>query len=91
MRREILSAEMLLRGRISWRQHGSDRRSGEDEPRSHRRYFEGKDAIIIVVCERRFSGFEHLLAELDKGFPTIDDRISQFSWWIDPIPAFATS
>ena len=51
------------------------------------RYFEGKDAIIIALCERRFSGFEHLLAGLDKGSPTIDDWISQFSWWIDPIRA----
>ncbi|WP_395395959.1 TetR/AcrR family transcriptional regulator (plasmid) [Novosphingobium sp. BL-8A] len=51
------------------------------------RYFDGKDAIIIALCQRRFSGFEELLAELDSGKPTIDDWISQFSWWIDPIRA----
>lgn len=51
------------------------------------RYFESKDAIIIALCERRFSGFEQLLAGVEAGATAIDDWISQFSWWIDPIRA----
>lgn len=53
------------------------------------RYFESKDAIIIALCERRFSGFEDLLAATEndrRSNPNglIDAWISQFAWWIDP-------
>lgn len=54
-------------------------------------YFESKDAIIIALCDRRFSGFERLLlaAEQDAADPAsfIDAWIAQFTWWIDPIRA----
>lgn len=52
-------------------------------------YFESKDAIIIALSERRFAGFEELLAAIE-GSPAlgasglIDAWISQFAWWIDP-------
>lgn len=53
------------------------------------RYFESKDAIIIGLCERRFAGFEELLAAIDdndspKPAGLVDACISQFAWWIDP-------
>ncbi|WP_052223700.1 TetR/AcrR family transcriptional regulator [Novosphingobium malaysiense] len=52
-------------------------------------YFENKEAIIIALCERRFSGFEALLAAAEQGGQTasasfVDAWISQFAWWIDP-------
>ena len=52
-------------------------------------YFESKEAIIIALCERRFSGFEDLLVAAEKGGPAasasfVDAWISQFKWWIDP-------
>lgn len=54
-------------------------------------YFESKDAIIIALCERRFSGFERLLeaAEQDRPDPVsfVDAWVAQFAWWIDPIRA----
>ncbi|HEX7930196.1 MAG TPA: TetR/AcrR family transcriptional regulator [Sphingomicrobium sp.] len=54
-------------------------------------YFESKDAVIIALCERRFSGFERLLeaAEHDARDPAafVDAWIAQFTWWIDPIRA----
>ncbi|MCB2078845.1 MAG: TetR/AcrR family transcriptional regulator [Novosphingobium sp.] len=52
-------------------------------------YFESKDAIIIALCERRFSGFADLLAVAEQSdHPAstsfVDAWISQFAWWIDP-------
>ena len=52
-------------------------------------YFESKEAIIIALCERRFSGFEDLLVAAEKGDHAasasfVDAWISQFTWWIDP-------
>lgn len=55
-------------------------------------YFENKEAIIIALCERRFSGFEHLLLAAEQDHQSaassfVDAWISQFDWWIDPIRA----
>lgn len=54
-------------------------------------YFDSKDAMIIALCERRFSGFELLLeaAEEDKpgSVALVDAWIAQFAWWIDPVRA----
>jgi AcrR family transcriptional regulator len=54
-------------------------------------YFASKDAIIIALCERRFSGFERLLmtAEQDAADSAsfVDAWIAQFTWWIDPVRA----
>ena len=54
-------------------------------------YFESKDAIIIALCERRFSGFERLLEAPEQDTPDsaafVDAWIAQFSWWLDPIRA----
>ena len=52
-------------------------------------YFEGKEAIIIALCERRFEGFENLLAAAEASDRTdteayLDEWVSQFAWWIDP-------
>ncbi len=52
-------------------------------------YFESKDAIIVALCERRFSGFEELLEAAERGahdasVSFVDAWISQFAWWIDP-------
>jgi len=54
--------------------------------------FENKDAIIIALCERRFSGFERLLLSAEEGHGPaaasfVDAWIAQFAWWIDPIRA----
>jgi AcrR family transcriptional regulator len=58
-------------------------------------YFENKDAVIIALCERRFSGFEQLLlaAEQAPGDPAflVDNWIAQFAWWIDPLRAPLTT
>lgn len=55
-------------------------------------YFENKEAIIIALCERRFSDFERLL--LASGQERGSDRsslveawTSQFGWWIEPVRA----
>lgn len=54
-------------------------------------YFANKDAIIIALCERRFSGFEGLLADAERdnsdAATLIDAWIAQFAWWIDPARA----
>lgn len=55
-------------------------------------YFASKDAIIIALCERRFSGFERLLLATEQDCQStpslfVDAWISQFDWWIDPIRA----
>jgi AcrR family transcriptional regulator len=54
-------------------------------------YFESKDAIIIALCERRFSGFERLLETAGHESPDpasfVDAWIAQFTWWIDPVRA----
>lgn len=54
-------------------------------------YFENKDAIIIALCERRFSGFEQLLLAAEQDAPDaasfVEAWIAQFTWWIDPIRA----
>ncbi|HEX7929432.1 MAG TPA: TetR/AcrR family transcriptional regulator [Sphingomicrobium sp.] len=58
-------------------------------------YFESKDAVIIALCERRFSGFEALLEAAEEEAPTagslIDAWIAQFAWWIDPLRAPLTT
>jgi AcrR family transcriptional regulator len=54
-------------------------------------YFAGKEAIIIALCERRFSGFEQLLVAAEEQAPgpvsLVDAWIAQFAWWIDPVRA----
>lgn len=54
-------------------------------------YFENKEAIIIALCERRFSGFERLLVAAEQDAPGaasfVDAWIAQFDWWIDPVRA----
>jgi AcrR family transcriptional regulator len=54
-------------------------------------YFENKEAIIIALCERRFSGFERLLVAAEHDAPGatsfVDAWIAQFNWWIDPVRA----
>ncbi|MCJ2181002.1 TetR/AcrR family transcriptional regulator [Novosphingobium album (ex Hu et al. 2023)] len=55
-------------------------------------YFESKEAIIIALCERRFSEFEKLLTAADQGMHAasasfVEAWISQFAWWIDPVRA----
>lgn len=54
-------------------------------------YFENKEAIIIALCERRFSGFERLLLTAEESHQSalslVDAWISQFAWWIDPARA----
>ena len=54
-------------------------------------YFESKEAIIIALCERRFSGFERLLVAAEQDAPRsasfVDAWIAQFTWWIDPVRA----
>lgn len=54
-------------------------------------YFENKEAIIIALCERRFSGFERLLLAAEESpqsaLSLVDAWISQFAWWIDPVRA----
>lgn len=54
-------------------------------------YFESKEAVIIALCERRFTGFEELLQAAEQGSPDpvafVDAWIAQFSWWLDPIRA----
>lgn len=54
-------------------------------------YFENKQAIIIALCERRFSGFERLLMAAEQDTPGstsfVDAWIAQFTWWIDPVRA----
>ncbi|MCB2074646.1 MAG: TetR/AcrR family transcriptional regulator [Novosphingobium sp.] len=55
-------------------------------------YFDNKEAIIIALAERRFSGFEDLLAAAEKNDQAtsssfMDAWISQFAWWIDPVRA----
>lgn len=54
-------------------------------------YFESKDAVIIALCERRFAGFEQLLAateqEVRDPASFVDAWIAQFTWWLDPIRA----
>ncbi|HEX7853520.1 MAG TPA: TetR/AcrR family transcriptional regulator [Sphingobium sp.] len=54
-------------------------------------YFESKEAIIIALCERRFSGFERLLLAAEENLQSppalVDAWISQFAWWIDPVRA----
>ncbi|MDR2857708.1 MAG: TetR/AcrR family transcriptional regulator [Novosphingobium sp.] len=56
------------------------------------RYFENKEAIIIALCERSFSGFELLIpAAADDDAPPgaafIEAWIAQFVWWVDPVRA----
>jgi AcrR family transcriptional regulator len=57
--------------------------------------FENKDAVIIALCERRFSGFEALLVAAEEDARTtgslIDAWIAQFAWWIDPLRAPLTT
>lgn len=54
-------------------------------------YFEGKEAVIIALCERRFAGFERLLDAAEEDAPgdgsLVDAWIAQFTWWIDPVRA----
>src|ERR1700741_3640502 len=54
-------------------------------------YFESKDAVIIALCQRRFSGFERLLMDAEHDAPDsasfVDAWIAQFTWWIDPVRA----
>ena len=54
-------------------------------------YFENKEAMIIALCERRFSGFERLLVAAEQDAPGaasfVDAWIAQFNWWIDPVRA----
>jgi len=54
-------------------------------------YFESKDAVIIALCERRFTGFEQLLEAAEQDTPgsvaLVDAWIAQFAWWIDPVRA----
>jgi AcrR family transcriptional regulator len=55
-------------------------------------YFESKDAIIIALCERRFAGFEQLLAAAEQDHQSappalVDAWVAQFSWWLDPVRA----
>lgn len=53
-------------------------------------YFDSKDAIIVALCERRFSGFEELLVRVEtdsRSATDIDAWLAQFAWWIDPIRA----
>lgn len=54
-------------------------------------YFESKEAIIIALCERRFSGFEELLLAAEHDTPAqasfVDAWVAQFAWWIDPVRA----
>jgi AcrR family transcriptional regulator len=54
-------------------------------------YFASKDAVIIALCERRFSGFERLLMTAEQDAPDsasfVDAWIAQFTWWIDPVRA----
>lgn len=58
-------------------------------------YFANKDAVIIALCERRFSGFEALLVAAEEealtGVSLIDAWIAQFAWWIDPLRAPLTT
>ena len=52
-------------------------------------YFPSKDAIIIALCERRFSGFEQLLVTAEQvgagSASFVDAWIAQFTWWLDPV------
>jgi AcrR family transcriptional regulator len=53
-------------------------------------YFKSKEAIIIALCERNFSGFELLIPtgeDARSGQAFIEAWISQFVWWVDPIRA----
>lgn len=54
-------------------------------------YFENKEAVIIALCERRFTGFERLLLATEQdglGSPSfLDAWIAQFNWWTDRIRA----
>jgi AcrR family transcriptional regulator len=55
-------------------------------------YFESKEAIIVALCERSFSGFELLIplagAEGGSGAAALVDAwVSQFRWWTDPVRA----
>jgi len=55
-------------------------------------YFESKEAIIIALCQRRFSHFERLLSAAKPKHQSdpsqlVDAWISQFAWWIDPVRA----
>lgn len=52
-------------------------------------YFENKEAIIIALCERRFSEFENLLLAAEEKYRSdrsslVEAWISQFAWWIEP-------
>ena len=52
-------------------------------------YFENKEAIIIALCERRFSEFENLLRVAEEEHRSdrsslVEAWVSQFSWWIEP-------
>lgn len=50
-------------------------------------YFDGKEAIIIALCERRFAGFERLLEAAGQVSALVDAWAAQFAWWIDPVRA----
>lgn len=55
-------------------------------------YFENKEAIIIALCERSFSGFETLIPGAETGDGAeivllVEAWIAQFAWWIDPVRA----
>lgn len=53
-------------------------------------YFDNKEAIIIALCQRRFSAFERiLLAAEPERQPDVPSLIeawtSQFAWWLEPV------
>ncbi|MEW9855595.1 TetR/AcrR family transcriptional regulator [Novosphingobium sp. M1R2S20] len=55
-------------------------------------YFENKEAIIIALCERRFSEFEQLLVDVERkhhenAASLAEAWISQFTWWLEPTRA----
>jgi AcrR family transcriptional regulator len=53
-------------------------------------YFASKEAIIIALCERNFSGFELLIpasADAPPGAAFIEAWVSRFVWWVDPVRA----
>lgn len=55
-------------------------------------YFASKEAIIIALCERRFSEFERLLLDSQRDYRSeyaslVEAWTAHFAWWIEPVRA----